>query len=160
MLSNFAFARAVPERPDLVASSTKPQNIVYFLVDIYNMLAILSTTFMNNHPKPSPLTRHDLLEILEETGHAQLRALRLLRGSKRGRPKGPAKALSNIDVVMDILTKEKGPLHLDEILRRAQQLHHRHIRRESLVSALTKKVLDHHTFTRTAPNTFDLLHRP
>jgi hypothetical protein len=32
--------------------------------------------------------------------------------------------------------------------------------RDSLVSALTKKVLDQHTFCRTAPNTFDLLHRP
>jgi hypothetical protein len=29
-----------------------------------------------------------------------------------------------------------------------------------LVSALTKKVLDQNTFARTAPNTFDLLHRP
>ena len=115
---------------------------------------------MNNHPKPAPLTREDLLEILEETTHAQLRAVRLLRGSKRGRPKGPSKPKSNIDIVIDILEKEKGPLHLDEILRRAHQLHHRPIRRESLVSALTKKVLDHHTFTRTAPNTFDLLHRP
>ena len=115
---------------------------------------------MKNHAQPKPLTREDLLDILEESTHAQLRALRLLRGSKRGRPKGPAKSQSNIDVVIDILTKEKGPLHLDEILRRAEHLYHRPLRRESLVSALTKKVLDHHTFTRTAPNTFDLLHRP
>jgi hypothetical protein len=34
------------------------------------------------------------------------------------------------------------------------------LRRESLVSTLTKKVLDHNTFRRTAPNTFDLLKRP
>ena len=111
-------------------------------------------------PKSQPLTCEDLLDILEETTHAKLRTIRLLRGSKRGRPKGPSNSLSNIDIVIDILTKEKGPLHLDEILRRALQLHHRPIRRESLVSALTKKVLDHHTFIRTAPNTFDLLHRP
>jgi len=49
---------------------------------------------------------------------------------------------------------------LNEIIRRAQQLHQRPLRRESLVSALTKKVLDQNTFTRTAPNTFDLLQRP
>ena len=115
---------------------------------------------MKNSSRPKPLTREDLLDILEESTHSQLRALRRLRGSKRGRPKGPSKPKSNIDIVIDILEKEKGPLHLDEILRRAHQLHHRPIRRESLVSALTKKVLDHHTFTRTAPNTFDLLHRP
>jgi hypothetical protein len=115
---------------------------------------------MKPPPKSPTLTREDLLDILEEATHAKLRAIRLLRGSKRGRPKGPAKPQSNIDIVIDILNKEKAPLHLDEILRRAQQLHHRPIRRESLASALTKKVLDHHTFTRTAPNTFDLLHRP
>jgi len=115
---------------------------------------------MKSSSQPKSLTREDLLDILEETTHAQLRALRLVRGSKRGRPKGPAKPKSNIDIVIDILEKEQGPLHLDEILHRAHQLHHRPIRRESLVSALTKKVLDHHTFTRTAPNTFALLHRP
>lgn len=115
---------------------------------------------MNKSSQPKPLTREDLLDVLELTTHSQLRALRLLRGSKRGRPKGPAKPKSNIDVVIEILQKENGPLHLDEILRRAHQLHHRPIRRESLVSALTKKVLDQHTFTRTAPNTFALLHRP
>jgi hypothetical protein len=31
--------------------------------------------------------------------------------------------------------------------------------RESLVSAITKKVLDQNTFCRTAPNTFDLINR-
>ena len=110
--------------------------------------------------KSQPLTRQELLEILEQTAHAHLRTLRLLRGSGRGRPKGPPKLQSNIDIVINILESEKGPLHLDEIIRRAQQLHHRHLRRESLVSALTKKVLDRQTFVRTAPNTFALLQPP
>jgi len=109
---------------------------------------------------PHPITRDELLDILQSTTQAQLRALRLARGGPRGRPKGPAKAKSNIDIVTDILLKADGPLHLDEIVRQAHQLHHRCLRRESLVSALTKKVLDHHTFRRTAPNTFELLNRP
>ena len=46
-----------------------------------------------------------------------------------------------------------------DILAQAQQRFRRKLRRESLVSALTKKVLDGQTFVRTAPNTFDLLHR-
>lgn len=111
-------------------------------------------------PKPARLTREDLLDILEEATHAKLRAIRRLRGSTRGRPRGPANPVSNIDIVVDILKRENGPLHLDEILRRAQQVHQRRMRRESLVSALTKKVLDHHTFARTAPNTFGLLPPP
>ena len=51
-------------------------------------------------------------------------------------------------------------LHITDIIERAKKDHHRPLRRESLVSALTKKVLDHNTFSRTAPNTFDLLKRP
>ena len=72
---------------------------------------------MKDSSQPKPLTREDLLDVLEEATHAQLRAIRLLRGSKRGRPKGPASPLSSIDIVVDILTKEKGALHLEEILR-------------------------------------------
>jgi hypothetical protein len=112
------------------------------------------------HPKTHSITRAELLEILESTTHSQLRALRLLRGSTRGRPRGPAKSPSNMAIVIDILEKAKAPLHLDEIIRRAHQLHGRQLRRESLASALTKRVLDHHTFGRPAPNTFDLLQRP
>jgi hypothetical protein len=53
-----------------------------------------------------------------------------------------------MDVVCDVLAAAPGPLHIDQISR------------ESLVSALTKKVLDQNTFCRTAPNTFDLINRP
>ena len=59
-----------------------------------------------------------------------------------------------------MLAAAKGPLHVDEIIRRAKQEHHPPLQRESLVSALTKKVLDQNTYRRTAPNTFDLLTRP
>lgn len=108
-----------------------------------------------------PITKTDLLEVLESTALAQLRALRSLRRAE-ARPAAPpgAKRKSNMDIVYDILLAAKGPLHITDILQRAKKDLHRPLRRESLVSALTKKVLDHHTFTRTAPNTFDLLKRP
>jgi hypothetical protein len=108
-----------------------------------------------------PLTKDDLIEILENSALAQLRALRSLRRAEQ-RPRAPAgaKRKSNIDIVHDILLAAKGPLHISEILQHAKKDHHRPLRRESLVSALTKKVLDRQTFTRTAPNTFDLLQRP
>jgi len=63
-------------------------------------------------------------------------------------------------IVYDILIAAKGPLHIQEIMERAQKDFHRQLHRESMVSALTKKVLDQNTFTRTAPNTFDLIQRP
>ena len=108
-----------------------------------------------------PLTKNDLIEILEYGALAQLRALRSLRRAAQ-RPAAPAgaKRKSNIDVVYDILLAANGPLHINDILQRARKQYHRPLRRESLVSALTKKVLDQNTFRRTAPNTFELLKRP
>jgi hypothetical protein len=109
----------------------------------------------------NPLTKNDLLEVLENSALAQLRALRALRRAE-SRPAPPAgvKRKSNMDIVYDILLAAKGPLHIQDILGRAKQDYHRPLHRESLVSALTKKVLDQNTFCRTAPNTFDLLQRP
>jgi predicted transcriptional regulator len=109
----------------------------------------------------NPLTKNDLIEILEATNLAQLRALRSLRRAQDRKPSTTeAKRKSNMDIVIDILVAAKGPLHVTDILQRAQQDHRRQLSRESLVSALTKKVLDQNTFTRTAPNTFDLRQRP
>jgi hypothetical protein len=107
------------------------------------------------------LNKDDLIEVLENTALAQLRALRALRRSahRKTAPSEP-KRKSNMDIVYDILVAAKGPLHMNDIIQRAQKDYHRSLHRESLVSALTKKVLDQNVFTRTAPNTFDLLKRP
>jgi hypothetical protein len=108
-----------------------------------------------------PLTKNDLIEILESTSLAQLRALRALRRAQdRNLSPVPAKRKSNMVIIYDILLAANGPLHVKDILQRAKKDHRRQLSRESLVSALTKKVLDQNTFTRTAPNTFDLLKRP
>jgi hypothetical protein len=65
-----------------------------------------------------------------------------------------------MEIVYDILLAAKTPRHINHIIQSAQNDYHRQLRRESLVSALTKKVLDQNTFARTAPNTFALLKRP
>ena len=109
----------------------------------------------------NPLTKTDLLEVLENSTLAQLRALRALRRSQeRKRPPSEPGRKSNMDIVHDILIAAKGPLHINEFILRAKRDYRRQLRRESLVSALTKKVLDQNTYGRTAPNTFDLLSRP
>jgi chromosome segregation and condensation protein ScpB len=109
---------------------------------------------------PSPLHREDLLEILETTAHAQLRALRLLRRPAPERAQALPPPQSSMALVQAILLQAGQPLHIQEIIARARKQYGRQLRRESLVSALTKKVLDQNTFRRTAPNTFDLLRRP
>ena len=113
-------------------------------------------------PPNPPLTRQDLLQILESTTHAQLRALRLLQ--RPDRPRAAAADLGprtpNIQIVAHLLRQAGGPLHIDQIVAQAKQRYGRKLSRESLVSALTKKVLDQNTFCRPQPNTFDLLHHP
>lgn len=109
----------------------------------------------------NPLSKDDLIEVLETTALAQLRALRALRRSEYRKTSPPEpKRKSNMDIIYDILLAARAPLHVNDIIQRAQKDYHRQLHRESLVSALTKKVLDQNTFTRTAPNTFDLLKRP
>jgi hypothetical protein len=109
---------------------------------------------------PVPLHREDLLEILETTTHAQLRALRLLRRPAPERAQAAPPPQSSMALVQTLLAQAGQPLHIDEIIARARKQYGRQLRRDSLVSALTKKVLDQNTFRRTAPNTFDLLKRP
>jgi hypothetical protein len=109
----------------------------------------------------NPLTKDDLLDVLENTTLAQLRALRALRSPEaRKRPAAAPDRKSNMQIIKEILLAANAPLHIDDIIQRAQRDHHRPLRRESLVSALTKKVLDRNTFCRPEPNTFDLLSRP
>jgi hypothetical protein len=122
-------------------------------------LCTLSKIFVIIMPN-SEISRDELLEILEATTHAQLKTLRSLR-KKSAPPADPdkKKGKSNMEIVQDILLAANGPLHINEIILKARLAFGVQLRRESLVSALTKKVLDQHTFRRTAPNTFDLLPR-
>jgi hypothetical protein len=106
-----------------------------------------------------PLTRDDLLDVLESSLSAQLRAVRASRrgsgtGGRRGRRVGKK---SNMSIVQDILTASGQPLHINDIIVWARRDHGVELKRESIVSALTKKVLDGNTFCRAGRNVFGLL---
>lgn len=105
------------------------------------------------------LTRDEFVDTMEAILEGQLRALRSLRGGRRRKkPQGKtAGKKSNISTVEDILTAEGGPLHINEIIERARKSHGMTLNRESIVSALTKKVLDRRTFRRTGRNEFALI---
>lgn len=106
-----------------------------------------------------PLTRDDLIDVLEFMFEGQLRAVRSLRGGRRRKAGGEGKARkkSNLSFVEDILSAAGTPLHVNEIIVRAKREHGIDLKRESIVSALTKKVLDGRTFRRTGRNEFALL---
>ena len=66
------------------------------------------------------------------------------------------KSRSNLSIVKDVLIAASSPLHVSEIIHQAYELYGVPLDRESVVSALTKKVKKGVTFIRTGPNTFGL----
>lgn len=103
------------------------------------------------------LTRADLIDVLEAMLEGQLRAVRSLRAGPRPRRRRADGRKSNIQIVIDVLTAQGGPLHVNEIILRARRDHGVELKRESIVSALTKKVMDGDTFRRTGRNVFALI---
>jgi hypothetical protein len=71
---------------------------------------------------------------------------------------GTSKSRSkHLNSVIDILTEHGKPLHISEIISRVKSRFGLALDRESLVSALAKRVVRQDRFCRTAPNTFGLL---
>jgi DNA-directed RNA polymerase delta subunit len=64
--------------------------------------------------------------------------------------------MSNIQMVEDVLNSAGHPLHISEIIRLAEERYQIKLQRDSIVSAVLKKINADQTFIRTAPNTFAL----
>ena len=75
------------------------------------------------------------------------------------RKAAPNKGKSQVDVIKDILSSASTPLHVSELIRLAQDQYEVALDRESVVSALTKKIRKGETFVRTGPNTYGLKDR-
>ncbi len=88
---------------------------------------------------------------------AQLRTVRQLKSPKPKKTKRKEeKSMSNMDMSMDILQKAQRPLHISEIIAQVKTRYGVTLDRESLVSALVKKVHRRQGLSRTAPNTFQI----
>ena len=97
------------------------------------------------------------LSFHESLLSAQLRTLRQLKAPRKTAAKPhKGKGMSNMDMAIDILRQAKRPLHVSELLAQIKAQHGVALDRESLVSALVKKVHRHQGVTRTAPNTFEV----
>jgi len=99
--------------------------------------------------------RDIILETIVTSLEAQLRAMRRLResaGEQEPKPKG----MSQIDMAEDILARAKEPLHISRIIDEIERIHGVRLDRESLVSALSKRVVREDRFMRTDKNTFAL----
>ena len=101
--------------------------------------------------------RDDLIEVLEAVSKAQLKTLRRLRRSIPSAEATPDKSMSRMDMVHGILTAAGHPLHISEIMALVSKRYGISLDRESIVSALAKRVARKDRFVRTGPNTFSVL---
>ena len=97
-----------------------------------------------------------VLDAFEVSLDAQLRAIRRLKGGAPEK-KRPRRGMSQVDMAYDILQRAGQPLHVSQIIERIEAGHGQRLDRESLVSALVKKVQRKDRFVRTDKNVFGLL---
>ena len=103
----------------------------------------------------NPKLPEEFVTFYEELLSAQLRVVRRYRAPKVKETKGVRrKGMSKIDMVIDVLRRARHPLHISEIIAEAKVIHGIRLDRESLVSAMVKKVHQNRGVVRTAPNTF------
>ena len=99
-------------------------------------------------------------KLQEELLKVQLSVIREhIRAEKtdgKERASSPSQRKSQMSMVTDILFAAGTPLHVLEIIRLAEQKYGVKLDRESMVSALTKKVNKGVVFVRTGPNIFAL----
>ena len=100
-------------------------------------------------------TFEKLLELQKDLLQSQLKTIyRYQQQSAPGKKK--IRRTSKLNIVADILASSDQPLHISEIIRIAQQEYQTEMERDSIVSALVKKVKAGRLFVRVAPNTFAL----
>ena len=102
-----------------------------------------------------------LLQIIELQLDYQLRAIRQLQGKPEIEPpifprKGRRRQ-SLVDLSINILTEERKPLHVNDLVQLLQQRFGRLTDRDTLSSALAKKVRQGILIKQTAPATFSLI---
>ncbi len=102
-----------------------------------------------------------LLQVLELQLEYQLRAVRQLRGKAETEPLLPPRRgrrrQSLVDLSVQILTEERKPLHVDDLVQLLQKRFGRLTDRDALSSALAKKARAGIMFRQTAPATFALI---
>ena len=97
------------------------------------------------------------LSFYESLLSAQLRITRQLKSPRPKKNKRKEDGgMSNMDMTIDILRRAQRPLHISEIIAQVKAKYGVTLDRESLVSALVKKVQRRQGLSRSAPNTFEI----
>lgn len=110
----------------------------------------------------------EVLDVVEALLKAQLQAIDELRhqrgnrgkaASEGAKPGSGTKRLSQTDMAYEVLLTVGGPLHILEIVSRIQAAFGVQVSRDSLVSAILKKVARNQEFLKTGRNTYGLCGR-
>ncbi|HEY3131272.1 MAG TPA: hypothetical protein VGL91_17580 [Acidobacteriota bacterium] len=94
-------------------------------------------------------------EALIVSVEAQLKALKKFKGAPT-QEKDRQKRTSNLSMVEDVLERAGKELHISQILQRVEKGYGLRLDRDSIVSALSKKVARNERFVRTGKNIFAL----
>ena len=107
---------------------------------------------------PASEVRDAVFAAIEASLDAQLRAVRRLRlaPDEPGEKRGSRRGMSHVDMAEDILRRAGAGLHANDIIEQIKKVHGVDVDRESLVSALSKKVQRGDRFVRLGPNQFAL----
>jgi len=93
------------------------------------------------------------LQYQKDVAQATLKVIERFQQQARNQPQ---ERTSNIEIVEHVLKGAGRPLHVSDIIRMAEKDYQVQLNRDSIVSAILKKIKAGQTFTRTAPNTFAL----
>ena len=91
------------------------------------------------------------LQYQKEVAQAKLKVIERFQQQTQRQPQ---KRTSKIQIVKNVLNNAGRPLHVSEIIRMAENDHQVQLNRDSIVSAILKKINAGQMFIRTAPNTF------
>lgn len=95
-----------------------------------------------------------MLATTEEMLAAQLRAVRSLRARRPPRPSPRQAGMSQLEMAYAILRDAGQPMHVSELIAHIAERFGNAPDRESLVSALSKRVARADRFVRVGPNRF------
>jgi hypothetical protein len=99
----------------------------------------------------------DYLQYQKEVAEATLRIIDRFQGRAKEKPK---KRTSNIEIIQHVLKTAGRPLHVSEIIDLAETQFQVTLERDSVVSAILKKIQAGKMFSKTGPNTFSVKDAP
>jgi hypothetical protein len=106
---------------------------------------------MNSH------LSEELLNFYESLLRAQLNVVRQFKKQQGFKEEQKEKRMSHPDIIYDILKESRKPMHVDDIIFAVKRKFDIELDKESVVSALAKRIKRQDRFIKTAPNTYGLI---